>query len=607
MFPERFGRYEIRRELGHGGMARVYLAWDPVFEREVAIKVLPRDLSNDTQFRTRFEREAKIVAGLEHPAIVPVYDFGESEGLLYLVMRYMPAGSLKDRLDKEKFSLPDAAMLIGRIAPALDLAHSRGIIHRDIKPGNILFDSSGEAYLSDFGIAKIGVSGTTLTGNFILGTPAYMSPEQARGEPNIDGRSDVYSLGAMLFEMLSGRVPYEAETPSGQLMRHINDPVPDILAVCTNLPATCQEIIGRSMAKAPAERYQTARELSAHLKKIASSIPDSAIRTTAVKDAEKARAGKSAQTMELPKAPALFLLALIPIGVVLFGGLLMVFKFIPTLLAPSPSKTVMRLVDTVTLATPSQPAGIAEVFFRNSGPVYYSLMDGGETKAVLGNSFLVNPGTRLWTGDRAAWITLKDSQARISGRFGLGPGASIILSSIGGNGSALSLKLQQGMLLADSPYLIVETQTGGYNAHGKTVMLGVKFDPAADEFTVDCMRGSCLAGASDQASVSLSEGKRQIYRWGNRLDLAPVLLEDWITLGSALAMPTATIPPTTNAPLTKPVATLAPSTPTPTSAVSITPTKVRPTSTRPPVALPTATRMRLPTQTKKKTPTPAAP
>lgn len=177
-----FGRYVIKNEIGRGGMATVYHAYDPLFERDVAIKVLPREFLHDPQFRTRFEREAKMIASLEHPAIVPVYDFGDDDGQPFIVMRYMSGGSLADRINQGIIPLQEVAATITRLAPALDAAHAKGIVHRDLKPGNILYDQYDNAFLSDFGIARlIQTTPATLTGGAILGTPAYMSPEQVQG------------------------------------------------------------------------------------------------------------------------------------------------------------------------------------------------------------------------------------------------------------------------------------------------------------------------------------------------------------------------------------------------------------------------------------------
>lgn len=265
----KFGRYEIVEELRRGGMATVYRAYDPHFERDVALKVLPRQLLHEATFEERFKREAKMIAALEHPTIVPVHDFGEEDGQPYLVMRLMNGGSLADRLHSGLLTLDEIVGILQRVGQALDQAHAKGIVHRDLKPGNILFDEQGNAYLSDFGIAKLLQTSTPLTeSSAIIGTPAYMSPEQGRGERDIDGRSDVYSLGAILFEMLSGRLPYESETPTGQIIKHITDPIPNVLEARPDLPPAIQPVIERAMAKRRDVRYNKASEIPAALQAI---------------------------------------------------------------------------------------------------------------------------------------------------------------------------------------------------------------------------------------------------------------------------------------------------------------------------------------------------
>ncbi|GAB4524053.1 MAG: hypothetical protein Fur0018_07350 [Anaerolineales bacterium] len=270
-----FGRYEILEELGKGGMAVVYRAFDPRFKREVALKVLPRALLHDDQFRARFEREAQVIAQLEHPAIVPVYDFGEQDGQPYIVMRLMTGGSLAKRIQQQgTISLAEATAILTVIAEAMNEAHERGIIHRDIKPANILFDARGKAYLSDFGIAKMLQATVSLTGSqIIIGTPAYMCPEQGRGERDIDRRSDVYALGAILFEMLSGRIPYDADTPTGQIIKHITEPVPDLCALRPDLPPSIQTVIATAMAKDRDARYPTAGHLAKAMSYVTRGLP----------------------------------------------------------------------------------------------------------------------------------------------------------------------------------------------------------------------------------------------------------------------------------------------------------------------------------------------
>jgi serine/threonine-protein kinase len=244
---EKIGRYEIKGEIGRGGMATVFEAYDPHFRREVAIKMLPNGLSNDPQFRSRFEREAQTVATLEHPAIVPVYDYGEEDGRLFLVMRLMSGGSLADRLGRGPLTPQAASEIMNELAPALDAANARGIIHRDLKPANILFDQWDKPYLSDFGIVKVASeSGTALTAaGGLLGTPAYMSPEQIRGEANLDGRSDIYAMGIILFEMLTGQAPFSATTPMGLVFMQVNEPTPRLVSFNAAVPAACQLYSGR--------------------------------------------------------------------------------------------------------------------------------------------------------------------------------------------------------------------------------------------------------------------------------------------------------------------------------------------------------------------------
>jgi serine/threonine protein kinase len=259
-------------------MATVYLGYDQRFEREVAIKVLPAEFLHDPQFSVRFHREAKVIAALEHPAIVPVYDVGEADGLHYFVMRYMDGGSLSDILEKGEISLQEVARIINIIAPALDDAHAKGIVHRDLKPANILFDSHERPYLSDFGIAKISNAQQDVTGSAIIGTPAYMSPEQAQGKP-VDGRSDIYALGAIIYRMLTGTRPYNGDTPMSMAIKHITDPTPDIRKDNPSLPPAASNFIYRAMEKDPNARFQTAVELAEALNLLASSEEASDIKT----------------------------------------------------------------------------------------------------------------------------------------------------------------------------------------------------------------------------------------------------------------------------------------------------------------------------------------
>jgi serine/threonine protein kinase len=262
------GRYEIESELTTGGMGVIILAKDPYIQRQVVVKVLMYSRTLDEVYRDFFQNEAEVIAALEHPCIVPIYDFGWHGQQPYIVMRYMAGGSLHDRLDKGELKLTEIAHIFKRVADALDAAHAKGIIHRDIKPSNILFDSSGEAFLSDFGIAT-SKSFKDDDGEWLVGTPAYMSPEQARGNP-VDGRSDIYALGVTLYRLLTGQLPFSGSSTTALVNAHMELPVPDIRALKGNIPAVWQEVVAKAMSKNPADRYATAGDFAREIHEVVS-------------------------------------------------------------------------------------------------------------------------------------------------------------------------------------------------------------------------------------------------------------------------------------------------------------------------------------------------
>ncbi len=268
MDMQNIGRYEIERELGQGGMAMVYLARDPYIKRKVAIKVLHRqDMSSQT-IKAGFLREAESVATLEHPFIVPIYDFGEEDGANFIVMRLMLGGTLTNKITKRQaqtFLPVEIINILQRVGSALDSAHLQGIVHRDLKPDNILYDRYKGAFLGDFGIAHLMTDDESDSGvGMVLGTPAYMSPEQFDGEA-VDGRSDLYALGVIAFELLTGRQPYEGSTLMELMTKHITEPIPRILDFNSHLSPACQQVIQKAMAKNPNDRYDTAGEMVAAL------------------------------------------------------------------------------------------------------------------------------------------------------------------------------------------------------------------------------------------------------------------------------------------------------------------------------------------------------
>jgi len=373
MAPEKIGRYEIKSELGRGGMATVYRGWDPLFEREVAVKVLPPELlHSDPQFKMRFEREAKIIASLEHPSIVPVYDVGDDTGQPYFVMRYMSGGSLSDRIKAKNLTVDDALKILGQLAPGLDEAHVKGIVHRDLKPSNILFDGKGTPYISDFGIAKLSQAQSgNMTGSAIIGTPAYMAPEQAQGT-GVDGRTDIYAVGIILFEMLTGKQPYEADTPMAVAFKHITDPVPNIHEANPDLPEAVDTVIHKAMAKSKDDRFSTATDMVDTLRSISSghkvSVEMPTIKGALPKAGAQIPAAKTAmaspKAAEMPAART-FNIWLIIVPVILFavlgGGGYFVFSLINRPAATeAPTLTQAAIIPTDTAESVPQATETSE-------------------------------------------------------------------------------------------------------------------------------------------------------------------------------------------------------------------------------------------------------
>jgi len=273
------GRYHILEQLGEGGMATVYKAYDTRLEADVAVKVIRTEqLAPSVLARAlkRFEREAKALARLTHPNIIKVIDYGESEDRPYLVMEYLPGGTLKQRLKDLGKPMPwqEAIHLILPVAHALDFAHRQGLVHRDVKPSNILTTADGEPMLSDFGIAKLLDLEETvdLTGTSVaVGTPEYMAPEQSTSK-TVDQRADIYALGIVFYEMVAGRKPYVADTPLAVLIKHASEPLPRPKLFAPDLPDAVERVLLKALAKQPADRYQTMGEFAAAMEKTVSSV-----------------------------------------------------------------------------------------------------------------------------------------------------------------------------------------------------------------------------------------------------------------------------------------------------------------------------------------------
>jgi eukaryotic-like serine/threonine-protein kinase len=297
-------RYRLVRPLGSGGMADVYLAHDSILERDVALKVMSTRYASDDEFVERFKREAQSAAALSHANIVSIFDRGESEdGTYYIAMEYLPGGTLKDRI-MSKGALPPrtAAAVALQIAEALCTAHERGVIHRDIKPHNILITESGDVKVTDFGIARAASSSTMTRTGSILGTAHYISPEQAMGEP-VGPASDLYSLGVVLYEMLTGELPYDAETPLGIAMKHVNGHLQPPKALNPRVPDGINAITCRLLAKDPEDRYASGADLIEDLERVVAGLEPASATTELMRTRAMPAAAAVAPTRVGPPPP----------------------------------------------------------------------------------------------------------------------------------------------------------------------------------------------------------------------------------------------------------------------------------------------------------------
>jgi serine/threonine-protein kinase PpkA len=283
--------YKILRPIGEGGMASVFLAVQVSLDREVALKVMAPSLAANSEFTERFLKEGRITAKLQHQNLVTVYDIGAHNGVYYLAAEYIPGGTLKERIAEGGLSVGEILDIVVEMARGLDFAHQKGFVHRDVKPGNILFRKDGSVVLADFGIAKAmdNSSSSTVAGASI-GTPDYMSPEQARAEP-VDGRSDLYSLGTVLYEMLTGAPPYQAADPFTVALMHVTQPIPQLPAEF----AWLQPLIDRTMNKQPSERVQTGAILADEVHQLLTKSPQGTATLSKVASKGQARISSTMQ------------------------------------------------------------------------------------------------------------------------------------------------------------------------------------------------------------------------------------------------------------------------------------------------------------------------
>ncbi len=333
----RIDRYVVSERIGTGGMARVYRGQDSKLDRDVAIKVLHEHLADDDTFRARFEREAKFLASFNHPNVVQIFDYAmvkqDDRHLLYMVMTYLPGDNLKDIMEKNiqhDRLMPQSQVLqiMEDIASALDYAHQLGMVHRDIKPANILFNETGRAVLTDFGIARMVVGSKLTQEGVAVGTPAYMSPEQAAGE-NVDGPTDIYALGVILYELLAGEPPFGDDGSLSVLIKHLNEPVPPLTRYNHIDNPRLDTVINKALAKRPEERYQVASEMAQDLARAMRGEDPQATGfvPTAISDVHPKIARPTLDTISLPKvtrqnsALGILVVGLLVIGTIVMGAL----------------------------------------------------------------------------------------------------------------------------------------------------------------------------------------------------------------------------------------------------------------------------------------------
>jgi len=344
LIGQRLGQYEITALLGKGGMATVYRAWQASIEREVAIKVIHPYLVESGDFAVRFQREARLAASLRHPHILKVFDYGQHDHWAYLVTELLAGGSLADRLQHGPLSPDATSRILEQIASGLDYAHDKGILHRDLKPPNVLLDEMGSAYLTDFGIARILSETTALTqSGLVIGTPSYMPPEQWQGKV-LDARADIYALGITLFEMLTGKLPFTADTPATMMYLHLEQPPPSLRLEQPELPEAVEAVIQKALAKKAADRFSSALEMAFSFKAaldtrhsplvgipLSSSLPDTypPLMSTTISGTTNVPAGH--QTGAIRRLlPGLVLFASLGIVVLLVARSVLIPPIIPT-------------------------------------------------------------------------------------------------------------------------------------------------------------------------------------------------------------------------------------------------------------------------------------
>lgn len=361
------GRYRLLEEVGQGGMSVVYRGKEIDTGEIVAIKVLSPYIAQEPRFKARFDREVGLLSQMDHPNIVPILNYGEEKGNTYIAMPYYSGGTLQDLIDRDYMDLREVGKVLEDIAAGLDHAHRHGIVHRDIKPSNIVIDSEGRALISDFGFAHVEDSSHSLTGSVLIGTPAFMSPEQCAGH-EVDPRSDQYSLGAVLYLATTGKLPYQADTPMGVVLKHVSEPLTRPRYINPLLPDAVESVIERAMAKDPGLRYLSVAELS---EAFSAALEASLDPSTGLPKPDAVGPTPETQVLGADPTPiwgsrraivgaALLVMIAVPLAALAFSGALNAGDAEAGGDTPTPSAFLLATIDALSTANAEQMQGVQE-------------------------------------------------------------------------------------------------------------------------------------------------------------------------------------------------------------------------------------------------------